>query len=590
MALMPGMGGMKTPPKPKTTSKSAVQRSASPATPGMKMAARDSRGASKVSAAHSQRRIPVKKDATGMTGMAGMSAQGRAHAGEKKMSMRDTTGMSKSTAPEMPGIPDTVAMKTMPGMRDTTTMSAMPGMRDSAATKAAAKEMAGMPGMRDTAGQKPMANMPGMNAASDTTRMGTMSMVPDPLGVTMERMGSGTTWIPDAVSLPSRRFKAAQWDLMLHTFVFGQYGKQGGPRGGSQLGSLNWAMIMASHELAGGRFQARTMLSLDAAGVTPRGYPLLLQTGESYHGEPLHDRQHPHDFWMELGGMYERPVRQTAGISLYAAPSGEPALGPVAFMHRPSATDNPFAPIGHHWQDATHVSFGVLTAGVFTHEWKLEGSVFNGREPDENRWDFDPLKLDSYSGRLSINPNAHWALSAGYGYLAHPEILSPTESMHRVTASAIYGTTLGAGGQWATTFVWGANKHSTRPGLSHSLLAESEANLDRSNTVLARAEFVQKTAGDLELDTPQFGFATDRSFNVSALSLGYIRELAEFWHASLGLGAMGTVNVVPSALTSAYGSRTPVGEMVFLRLRAARMPGVAMGGMEGVKPMGNVHE
>ncbi|MDB4874014.1 MAG: hypothetical protein JWM41_460 [Gemmatimonadetes bacterium] len=476
--------------------------------------------------------------------------------------MRDTMSMGKSATPGMPG---------MPRVRDTSAM----------------KDMPEMPGMRDTAGQKPMANMPGMGARSDTTHMATMSMVPDPLGVSMERMGSGTTWIPDAVSLPSRRFKAGQWDLMLHAFAFGQYDKQNGPRGDAQFGSLNWAMIMASHELAGGRFQARTMLSLDAATVTPRGYPLLLQTGESYHGDPLHDRQHPHDFWMELGAMYERPVTQNAGISLYAAPSGEPALGPVAFMHRPSATDNPFAPIGHHWQDATHVSFGVLTAGVFTHEWKLEGSVFNGREPDENRWNFDPLKFDSYSGRLSFNPNTDWALSAGYGYLAHPEILSPAESMHRVTASAIYGTSLGTDGQWATTFVWGANKHSTHPGLSHSLLAESEANLDRSNTVLARAEFVQKTAGDLVLDTPQFGFATDRSFNVSAFSLGYIREVGGLWRASLGLGAMGTVNVVPSALTTAYGSRTPAGGMVFLRLRAARMPDAATSGMSGMQSTGN---
>jgi hypothetical protein len=207
---------------------------------------------------------------------------------------------------------------------------------------------------------------------------------------------------------------------------------------------------------------------------------------------------------------------------------------------------------------------------VFTHDWKLEGSVFNGREPDENRWNFDPLKLDSYSGRLSFNPNVHWALSAGYGYLEHPEILSPTESMHRITASAIYGTSLGADREWTTTFLWGANTHSSNAGLSHSLLAESEAIIDRSNTVLARAEYVQKTAGDLVLDTPQSGFAAGRSFNVSALSLGYIREIAGLRGATLGLGAMGTLNVVPSALTSAYGSRTPVGGMAFLRLRASR--------------------
>jgi hypothetical protein len=231
-------------------------------------------------------------------------------------------------------------------------------------------------------------DMPGM-------QMGNPSSAP--LGISMERMGSGTTWIPDAVTLPSRHFMAGSWELMVHGVAFAQYINQDGPRGDSQFGSLNWGMFMASRELAGGRFQARTMLSIDPATVTKRGYPLLLQSGEALEGEPIRDRQHPHDFWMELGLLYERPVSSTLGISVYAAPAGEPALGPVAFMHRPSAMDNPFAPLGHHWQDATHISFGVLTAGLFGRSWKLEGSVFNGREPNEERWDFDRIKLDSYS-------------------------------------------------------------------------------------------------------------------------------------------------------------------------------------------------
>src|SRR5262249_33652192 len=172
--------------------------------------------------------------------------------------------------------------------------------------------------------------------------------------------------------------------------------------------------------------------------VTPRGYPLLLQSGESFHGEPLHDRQHPHDFWMELGAIYERAISKRVAVELYAAPSGEPALGPVAFMHRPSAMDNPAAPLGHHWQDATHIAFGVITAGVFTHRLKLEGSVFNGREPDENRWDFDPIVLDSYSGRATFNPDSNWSFTAGYGFLKNPEALEPAVSLHRLTASALY--------------------------------------------------------------------------------------------------------------------------------------------------------
>ena len=425
-------------------------------------------------------------------------------------------------------------------------------------------------------------DMPAMPGMKDSV---SMSMVPDPLGVSMDRLGSGTTWIPDAVSLPSRQFSAGAWNLMLHGFVFGQYDAQGGTRGADQFGSLNWGMLMASHELAGGRFQARTMLSLDPLGVTNHGYPLLLQSGETFRGVPLHDRQHPHDFWMELGAMYDRPITQSVGLSLYAAPSGEPALGPVAFMHRPSAMDIPSAPIGHHWEDATHITFGVLTAGLFTHQWRLEGSVFNGREPDEERWGFDPIKLDSYSGRVSYNPDDHWALNASYGFLKSPEAITPDVSMHRMTASAMYGRHLGADGQLATTIIWGANKHSDRSGLAHAALVESEAVLDRSNTIIGRFEFVQKTAGDLVLDTPPLGFPSSQSFKVGAMSLGYIREILPMRVATLGLGAMGTMNVVPQSLQAAYGSRTPLGAFVFLRLRPIASKRGSMAGMRSMDGM-----
>ncbi len=393
-----------------------------------------------------------------------------------------------------------------------------------------------------------------------------MNMMTDPLGVPMDRMGSGTTWIPDAVSLPARHFMLGSWEIMAHGFAFVQEDVQGGKRGASQFGSLNWTMLMASREIGGGRFQARTMLSLDPLTVTARGYPLLLQSGEAYRGQPLHDRQHPHDFLMELGALYERPVSSTLGVTLYAAPSGEPALGPVAFMHRPSAMDVPTAPIGHHWQDATHISFGVLTAGVFGHSWKLEGSLFNGREPDDRRWDIDPITLDSWSGRFTVNPNGAWSLAAGYGYLKSPEALHPTESMHRVTASVLHGAKLGTDGQWASALVWGANSHAGSD-LTHSVLFESEAVFDRTNTLFTRAEFVQKSAEDLVLDTPTGGFPSSRLFNVQATSVGYIRDFTKWSGATLGLGVMGTLNVVPTTLTPAYGSRTPLAAMIFVRLR-----------------------
>lgn len=408
----------------------------------------------------------------------------------------------------------------------------------------------------DTAAQR----MPGMDMLADTQRM-TMSMA-GPLGISMDRSGSGTTWIPDAVVLPSRHLMAGDWMVMVHGFLFGQYDRQGGPRGARQWGSLNWAMIMASRELGGGQLHFRFMPSLDPWTVGRCGYPLLLQSGETCHGEPLVDRQHPHDFFMELSAVYERELTSDIAFLLYAAPAGEPALGPVAFMHRPSAMDEPQAPLGHHWQDATHISFGVVTTGIYTRTVRVEVSAFNGHEPDERRWNFDPIRLNSYSGRLTFNPTANWTFSAGYGHLDNPERSEPAEDVRRLVASAMHGRTLGSGGQWATTLIFGRNEGGGH-GASSSLLVETEAMLDWKNTVFSRAEYVQKTGHDLQIA----GIEDDERFGVSALSLGYIRELARGRGLTVGIGARASVNLLPQALENAYGSRAPLGGMVFLRVR-----------------------
>jgi hypothetical protein len=388
--------------------------------------------------------------------------------------------------------------------------------------------------------------------------------MPGALGISMNRMGSGTTWIPDAVSLPSRHVTAGPWSVMLHGFVFAQYNRQSGPRGDAQLGSLNWAMLMASRSLAGGVFQARTMLSLDPWTVTNRGYPLLLQTGETYGGALLHDRQHPHDFWMELGVLYERAVSNQLAVSLYVAPSGEPALGPVAFMHRPSAVDDPLAPLGHHWQDATHISYGVLTAGVFSRRWKLEASRFNSREPDEKRFAMDPIRLDSWSGRVTVNPTANWSATLGLGWLESPESLDPTEPMRRVVGSVMHGSSLGEKGQWSTTAVLGANQH--HGAWTQSALLESEADFGGRHTVFARTELAHRSGEDLEIAT----LPPDESFRVASVSLGYINEIARGRAFSTGAGLRLAINVVPESLKDSYGTRTPAGLLVFLRVKPVR--------------------
>jgi hypothetical protein len=417
---------------------------------------------------------------------------------------------------------------------------------------------------------------PGLGAQQPMRGMQMSDTTPDlmmtgPLGISTDRQGSGTTWVPEAVVMPFRHALWGKWDIMSHWNVFGQYIAQRGPRGDSQLGSINWSMIMANRPLLGGRLQLRAMNSLEASTVGRCGYPNLLQTGETCHGLPNHDRQHPHDFFMEAAALYERAITRSLAWSVYLAPSGEPASGPVAFMHRPSAMNDPMSNISHHWQDATHITFGVVTGAVYGKRWKIEGSAFNGREPDENRWNFDldGAKLSSYAGRLTVNPSSQWSMSGSYATIDGAEASTPDESMRRATASLLHSRTLGRMGQLASAVVWGANRHEGGDW-EHSTLAEANLVLDAHNTVFGRAEYVRKSESDLALASEQAA-PSEEEFALRTLSLGYVREIGTASVLSFGVGARGTVSWVPDALRAAYGSTTPTGLVVFVRVRPKHM-------------------
>ena len=409
-----------------------------------------------------------------------------------------------------------------------------------------------------------------------------MEMQAGPLGIPETRMGSGTSWLPDASPMHAVHYMLGRWTLMLHGKGFLQYDRQGGWRGSNQMGIVNWAMAVASRSLGGGHLQLRAMLSAEPWTIGSRGYPLLVQSGESYHGAPLHDRQHPHDLFMELAALYERPVARNLGVSLYLAPVGEPAVGPVAFPHRPSAADDPLAPISHHWQDGTHITFGVVTTGVFTRTVKLEASRFNGREPDENRTNFDYTgrRLDSYSARLTVNPGPRWSLSTWYAYLKSPEGLHPDESLHRIGAAALTTQPVGTKGTWSSGLIYGANDQIGPGPLASSIVLESTVDLDGRNAFFGRAEYVRKSAEELVI--PSVPATTQ--YDVGALALGYLRTVGTVAGLTAGLGVRGSVNFVPSSLNAVYGSRTPAGVAIYLRLQpvGAREGGMKMDGMPGM--------
>ena len=385
---------------------------------------------------------------------------------------------------------------------------------------------------------------------------------PEGLRLPHGREGSGTSWAPDSTPVFAHHFMAGDWMLMLHYSVLAGYDDQWSDRGSRRFTSINWVMGMASRPLLGGEVEFRSMLSLEpatAGGET--AIPLLLQSGETYGGQPLHDRQHPHDFFMEVAAMYRHALAGGFGLELYGALSGEPALGPTAFMHRMSAMLNPFPPIGHHWQDSTHISFPVATAGVYNRWVKLEGSVFHGREPDENRWDFDPGALDSWSGRISANPTASTSLQVSYGYLHSPEAIRPDESEHRLTASAHHSAPILDGGNLALSAIWGRNiGHAT----SDSLVGEAQIDLDGRNVPFVRLEYVQKAADELVVPG-------DANYDVGMAVFGYAHRFKPLGSVVPLLGAAVNVGFVPDGLRPEYGTHFPVGAFVFVGMEPARM-------------------
>ena len=333
---------------------------------------------------------------------------------------------------------------------------------------------------------------------------------------------------------------------------------QGGPRGDEKVFASNMLMGMAQRPLGGsGTLGLRVMLSAEPATIGEEGYPLLLQTGETADGEnPLIDRQHPHDLFMELAGSLSL-ARGGRSVFLYGGLPGEPALGPPAFMHRFSGASLPLAPLSHHWLDSSHITFGVVTGGVVVDRVKLEASAFRGREPDEKRWNIESPELDSHAFRLSFNPGPRWALQVSRGRLKSPEQLEPDVDVDRTTASAMYAAPLG-GGHFEAMVSWGRNRN--RPGPTLDALAlEAAAELGGGqHTLFGRAEWVEKNELFLE-DDPR----ADVVFEVGAITAGYRHDFLRSGSSKLGLGAAGTVSLIPSTLRDAYG-RPPTSTVVFL--------------------------
>ena len=403
--------------------------------------------------------------------------------------------------------------------------------------------------------------------ASHEMAMGSSLNLTDP----MTRESSGSSWVPDSTPMYGRMFMFGEDMLMLHGAIFPRYVNANTQRGDDRIDAPNWFMAMYSHPLGeNAQLGFRGMMSLDLLTEGGRGYPLLFQSGETWRKNALHDRQHPHDLFDEISLSYSRKLSHDFSAYLYAGYPGEPALGPPAFMHRLSAMDDPDAPLGHHWQDSTHVTFGVVTLGLVWRDFKIEGSTFKGREPDERRYDFDSPKLDSFSGRLSWNPTKNLALQISHGFMHSPEELEPESNRHRSTASLLYNKPLGRDTNWSNSVVWGQN-HDSGHGKTQSILLETDYQRGR-DTVYARFERVEKPGHELVLDP----IDEERVFPIYAYTIGYVRDLSHRNGVDIGLGGQVTINDVPSALDHYYGEDVPFSFQVFFRVRPSLMGGPQM--------------
>jgi hypothetical protein len=359
---------------------------------------------------------------------------------------------------------------------------------------------------------------------------------------------------------------------MAHGYAFLTSNRQGGPSGSRDFESVNHYMVTTTRSWGGGSLSLLGTFTLEPATIRPEGSPLLFQRGETYAGVLLVDRQHPHDLFVQLAARWDRPLAHGTGFGLYLAPWGEPAVGPTAFPHRLSASENPIAPLAHHNQDSTHVSANVVTGGFSIPRATIEGSTFHGKEPDENRWDIDPGRIDSYSGRLTVRPFRGLAVQVSAARRQEPEAIEEGNQT-RQTASVEWERTT-ENGFFAASLIVGRNL--LPEGTEWGNGVEATWKFRRRHFVFGRVESVDRDLFELVNKRQRPDFVAPQRTSVQAGTLGYVRNVPLLQEAESGLGAAVTLYRYDSILDPVYGSR-PVSLHAFLRIRFGSQGGAAGG-------------
>jgi hypothetical protein len=420
--------------------------------------------------------------------------------------------------------------------------------------------MAGMrvPGCSEPSGDESAQPKPGADL---------MTMSPQNfLQAIVSHTGSGTSAEPISTPTPMLMTMKGKWSVMFHANAFITDQQQSSPRGGDKFFSTNWFMLMAQRRLGPGVFTIRPMLSLEPATITDRRYPLLFQQGETAFGVPIADGQHPHNFFMEIAALYDLKLGERTLLSFYAAPVGDPAIGPTAYPHRASANEDPVGALGHHQEDSTHISYDVLTVGLTYRILRIEASGFHGREPDENRWTIHQGNIDSWSTRLTAQPGKNWSGQYSYARIKSPEALFPTENQERMTASVMYNRPF-HDGNWASTILWGRTRSLQDDAIFNSYLFESTVRFRSRNYAWTRIENVERSNELIVGENPlPPGFTEQPIGYVQAYTIGYDHDVGRIPHLASAIGAQFTTYGVADTLNPIYGSH-PFGVALFIRLR-----------------------
>jgi len=381
----------------------------------------------------------------------------------------------------------------------------------------------------------------------------------------LRHSSSGTSLEPESNAPPMLMRMSGKWMEMLHGEVNVVEQQQTGPRGHGKLFSVNWVMPMAQRPTTHGQWTFVSMLSLEPATITGRYYPELFQQGETAFGKAIVDGQHPHNLIMELAAIYDLNLGKRGLATLYAAPVGDPSLGPVAFPHRMSAESDPLAPLAHHLQDSTHIAYDVVTGGLTWWSFRLEASGFHGREPGENRWTIEYGPVDSWSTRLTTALGRDWIAQYSVGHLHSPEALHPDEDVLRQTASVSLHHA------WSvadidTTAVWGRNHTIGTEVNANGYLLEGEMRLRAKQSIWTRIENDDRTTDLLGSAAPPDESVVGR---VQAYTGGYAHRIFKTDWSAVELGAQVTLYTTPPRLLTLYGSH-PVGVAALLHWRIGK--------------------